>query len=169
MFKPFAKTGIRSEDEVLFLGRLEALLEPSRGLILTRISSLSNACSLLALYLDRVNWVGFYLRETDGKRGIDHLVLGPFQGAPACIDIQVGKGVCGTACATGVTQQIRNVNSFPGYIACDVNSQSEVVVPIKVSGNVVAVLDVDSPELDRFSPEDVSLLEQTAEMISRYW
>jgi len=126
-----------------------------------RTANLANASALLYDRLDRLNWAGFYLME-DGK-----LVLGPFQGKPACIEIGVGKGVCGTAVATGETQLVPNVHAFPGHIACDGASNSEIVIPIRKNGEIIGVLDIDSPEFDRFSDEDregleafVSILEE---------
>jgi len=135
-----------------------------RGLVESvpyRTANLANASALLYDCLDRLNWAGFYLME-DGK-----LVLGPFQGKPACIEIAVGKGVCGTAVATGETQLVPNVHEFPGHIACDGASNSEIVIPIRKNGEIIGVLDIDSPEFDRFSDEDregleafVSILEE---------
>ena len=126
-----------------------------------KTANLANASALLYDRLDRLNWAGFYLME-DGK-----LVLGPFQGKPACIEIAIGKGVCGTAVAQNKTQLVPNVHDFPGHIACDGASNSEIVVPIRKNGKVVGVLDIDSPEFDRFSEADregleafVSILEE---------
>ena len=111
------------------------------------IANLSNVSALLNQYLPDINWVGFYIMR-DGK-----LVLGPFQGKVACIRIPVGRGVCGTAAATRETQRIDDVHAFPGHIACDGASNSELVVPIIVNDNVVAVLDIDSPKHARFTVE----------------
>ncbi len=169
MFEKLELTGIRQQDEALLLEQLGALLEPSRGNLLIRVSSLANASALLAMYLERVNWVGFYLRDTDGNSGDDHLQLGPFHGAPACVRIVVGKGVCGTACATGKTQLVPDVHAFPGHIACDSASQSELVVPLWVDGQVVGVLDIDSPDLARFSLQDARFIEQVAQLICLNW
>lgn len=126
-----------------------------------KTANLANASALLYDRLDRLNWAGFYLME-EGK-----LVLGPFQGKPACIEIAIGKGVCGTAVAQNKTQLVPNVHDFPGHIACDGASNSEIVVPIRKNGKVVGVLDIDSPEFDRFSEADregleafVSILEE---------
>lgn len=112
------------------------------------IANLANASALLYECLPDLNWAGFYLMK-DGK-----LVLGPFQGKAACIEIAVGKGVCGTAVAQDRTQLVRNVHEFPGHIACDSASQSEIVVPIHVNGEIYGVLDIDSPELERFTEDD---------------
>ena len=114
---------------------------------------LSNAAALLWDSLREINWAGFYLM----KEG--NLLLGPFQGKPACTVIEVGKGVCGTAVAEDRTQLVKNVHEFPGHIACDSASNSEIVVPIHAKGLVYGVLDIDSPQLGRFSEEDRDGLE----------
>lgn len=122
----------------------QALLHGERNLI-------ANAANLAALVwhaLPGINWCGFYL--FDG----DELVVGPFQGKPACVRIALGKGVCGTAAATGQTQLVRDVNAFTGHIACDSASQSEIVVPLRDGGRLLGVWDVDSPHLARFDEED---------------
>jgi len=108
------------------------------------IASLANLSAVINGYMDRINWVGFYIMK-EGE-----LVLGPFQGLPACIRIQVGKGVCGTAVSEGKRQIVDDVHKFPGHIACDSASNSEIVVPIYKNGEIFGVLDVDSPELNRF-------------------
>ena len=118
------------------------------------IANLANASALLYEHLEDLNWAGFYLME-DGQ-----LVLGPFQGKVACIEIPVGAGVCGTAVAENRTQLVRDVHEFPGHIACDSASNSEIVVPIRKDGKVVAVLDIDSPSLARFTEEDAAGLEE---------
>jgi len=111
-------------------------------------ANLANAAALLWEHLPDINWAGFY-KMTDGK-----LVLGPFQGKSACIIIPVGKGVCGTAVAEDAIQLVANVHDFPGHIACDSASNSEIVIPIHVHGEIWGVLDIDSPEFGRFSEED---------------
>lgn len=116
-------------------------------------ANLANAAALLYHTLDGLNWAGFYLLEGST------LVLGPFQGKPACIEIPVGRGVCGTAAAEGRTQLVRDVHQFPGHIACDSASNSEIVVPIRAGGKIVGVLDMDSPHLGRFTMEDQMGLE----------
>ena len=116
-------------------------------------ANLANAAALLYHTLDGLNWAGFYLLEGDT------LVLGPFQGKPACIEIPVGRGVCGTAVAEGRTQLVRDVHQFPGHIACDSASNSEIVVPIRMDGNVIGVLDIDSPHIGRFTEDDQAGLE----------
>lgn len=117
-------------------------------------ANLANASALLWQHLDGINWAGFY-KMVDG-----HLVLGPFQGKPACIEISVGRGVCGTAVAEDRTQLVYDVHQFPGHIACDSASNSEIVVPIHVGGRIWGVLDIDSPTVGRFKEEDQSGLEQ---------
>ena len=112
------------------------------------ITVLSNAAALIWESLEDINWAGFYLMK-EGK-----LMLGPFQGKPACTVIEVGKGVCGTAVAEDKTQLVKNVHEFPGHIACDSASNSEIVVPVHAGGAVYGVLDIDSPKLGRFSEED---------------
>ena len=117
-------------------------------------ANLANASALLWQHLDGINWAGFY-KLMDGQ-----LVLGPFQGKPACIEISVGRGVCGTAVAEDRTQLVYDVHRFPGHIACDSASNSEIVVPIHVGGKIWGVLDIDSPTVGRFKEEDQSGLEQ---------
>ena len=117
------------------------------------IANLSNASALLWETLPDINWAGFY-KMVDGA-----LVLYPFQGKPACIRIPVGRGVCGTAVAEDRTQLVYDVHQFPGHIACDCASNSEIVVPIHVSGEIWGVLDIDSPSIGRFTEEDKAGLE----------
>jgi GAF domain-containing protein len=124
------------------------------------LANLANAAGLLAGALDRINWCGFYLR-----RGED-LVLGPFQGKPACVRIPMGQGVCGTAAARRETLVVPDVNRFPGHIACDPASRSEIVVPILENGVLRGVLDVDAPETDRFGEEDRVGLERFVEALT---
>lgn len=112
------------------------------------IANMANAAALIWQYLPALNWSGFY-RMVDGE-----LVLGPFQGKAACIRIPLNKGVCGAAAASGETQRVADVHAFPGHIACDAASRSELVVPIVVDGRVLGVLDLDSPVPDRFDAED---------------
>ena len=128
-----------------------------------RIANLANASALLFSTLPDLNWAGFYL--LDG----DKLVLGPFQGKVACIEIPIGKGVCGNAVKENRTVVVQNVHNFTGHIACDSQSLSEIVVPIRVDGNVVAVLDVDSPVEGRFGERDRRGLEQFAHVIETVW
>ena len=126
-----------------------------------RIANLANASALLFAELEDLNWAGFYFLE-GGK-----LVLGPFQGKPACIEIEVGRGVCGTAVQEGKTQLVPDVHLFPGHIACDSASNSEIVVPLRVNGAIVGVLDLDSPWPGRFTKEDQAGLEAAAEILSQ--
>ena len=126
-----------------------------------KIANLANASALLWQHLEKINWAGFYLME-DGK-----LVLGPFQGKTACIMIPVGKGVCGTAVAENATQLVVDVHQFTGHIACDSASNSEIVVPIHVRGEIVGVLDIDSPEFGRFTEEDREGLEQFVHILEQ--
>jgi GAF domain-containing protein len=116
-------------------------------------------------FLDRTNWVGFYLADRSGSQ----LVVGPFQGLPACTRIAFGKGVCGTAAAAGKTQRVGDVNAFPGHIACDSASRSEIVVPLVRGGAVLGVLDIDSPELERFDAVDQAHLEDLAAALVALW
>ena len=115
-----------------------------------KIANLANASALLWQELPQINWAGFYLME-DGA-----LVLGPFQGKTACIRIPVGKGVCGTAVAENASQLVPDVHAFPGHIACDSASESEVVIPIRNGGEIYGVLDIDSPVKGRFTQEDLA-------------
>ena len=118
------------------------------------VANMANVAALIWQFLPDLNWAGFY-RMVDGG-----LVLGPFQGKPACIRIPVGRGVCGTAAATGATQLVQDVHAFPGHIACDAASASEIVVPVMRGGLVVGVLDLDSPKRSRFDTEDAAGLER---------
>ena len=123
------------------------------------IANLANASALLWAALPEINWVGFY-KMVDGQ-----LVLYPFQGKTACVRIQVGKGVCGTAVAEDATQLVPDVHQFSGHIACDCASNSEIVVPIHVRGEIWGVLDIDSPVLNRFSEEDREGLEDFVKVL----
>ncbi len=135
-------------------GALNAQLSALVGGVPHRIANLANAAALLYHTVDGLNWAGFYLLE--GAT----LVLGPFQGRPACVEIPVGRGVCGTAVAEDRTQLVRDVHRFPGHIACDSASNSELVVPIHADGSIVGVLDIDSPHVGRFTQEDQKGLEE---------
>ena len=125
------------------------------------IANLANISALIYTTLDKLNWAGFYLAEGD------KLVLGPFQGRPACIEIPWGRGVCGTAAAQDRTQLVPDVHLFPGHIACDCASRSEIVVPLRKEGKVVGVLDIDSPVLSRFSDEDRAGLEALCALVEK--
>jgi L-methionine (R)-S-oxide reductase len=132
------------KDYQLLTQQALALIEGETDLI----ANLSNISALLNMNLDSINWVGFYLLKDE------QLVLGPFQGNVACVRIALGKGVCGTAFSDNVVQRIADVHDFPGHIACDAMSQSEIVLPINVKGKTLAVLDIDSPITNRFSELD---------------
>jgi len=128
------------------------------------IANLANISALLFMEMPDLNWSGFYLLKNQ------QLVLGPFQGKPACVRIDIGKGVCGTAVATGAVQLVKDVHEFPGHIACDAASNSEIVFPLRVRGEIIGVLDIDSPLLARFDEADqqglakiVTVLEQRLE------
>ena len=126
------------------------------------IANLSNASALLNQFLSDINWVGFYLMK-DGE-----LVLGPFQGLPACVRIPVGRGVCGTTVAEKRTLVIGDVHAFPGHIACDAASNSEIVIPLLKNDEVIGVLDIDSPLKARFSDEDRQGLEQFVAVLMKH-
>lgn len=127
-------------------------------------ANLSNASSLLNYYLDNVNWVGFYLYEEPS----DQLVLGPFQGLPACVRINNGSGVCGTAFKDQEVLLVNDVHKFPGHIACDAASNSEIVLPIYKDNTPIGVLDIDSPEFNRFSISDKEGLIQFVEVLKKH-
>ena len=158
MFTQTDYSGSKAEQYTTISKQLDALLTGETNIV----ANLSNASALLNQFLERVNWVGFYLMEQG------ELVLGPFQGLPACVKIQVGKGVCGTAVSEKKTMLVRDVHAFPGHIACDAASRSEIVVPWIKEGEVVGVWDIDSPELSRFDEEDQTGLEQFAEVLIKH-
>lgn len=158
MFKVESYSENREKNYDLLIKQLKALIEDEQN----AIANFSNASALLNQFLDRVNWVGFYLME-DGE-----LVLGPFQGLPACVRIPLGKGVCGTAAAKGETLRVEDVHLFPGHIACDAASLSEIVVPMMKDGNLVGVLDIDSPEKNRFDELDQQKLEEFVDVLVQY-
>ena len=134
-----------------------SLVEGERDMI----ANMANISALLFNQMDDVNWAGFYLYKED------QLVLGPFQGQPACIRIPMGKGVCGTAAATNTVQRIEDVHQFEGHIACDAASNSEIVIPIVVNNQLIGVLDIDSPNLSRFTAEDEAGLCEIVSVLSR--
>ncbi|HDR7623873.1 TPA: GAF domain-containing protein [Bacillus mycoides] len=150
MFTKESYAGSREEQYETVIKQLDALLTGEPNVV----ANLSNASALLNQFLDRVNWVGFYV--TEGNQ----LVLGPFQGMPACVRIPFGRGVCGVAAETKTTQLVADVHQFPGHIACDSASNSEIVVPIMKEGNIIGVLDIDSPEKNRFDEVDQHYLEK---------
>lgn len=135
--------------------QLTALLSPHP------IANLANAAALLWQELEQINWAGVYLL------GGETLVLGPFQGKPACIEIPLGRGVCGTAAAEDRTLRVEDVHAFAGHIACDSASRSEIVVPLRKNGRVIGVLDIDSPIPSRFTEEDQIGLEAFAHILER--
>lgn len=147
-------------DYSMILSQLKAVTEGERD----TIANLANASAVLNASLENINWIGFYLVRNG------QLVLGPFQGKAACIRIDFGRGVCGTAAAEDAVQVVPDVHAFPGHIACDAASRSEIVLPLHDRGGLAAVLDIDSPLTDRFSPVDrqglehcVALLEQACD------
>jgi GAF domain-containing protein len=142
----------KKECYQLLRDQLKALLENE----IFVIPNLGNAAALLSMALKDINWAGFYLIHNN------ELLLGPFQGKPACIHIPIGKGVCGTAVLKNETQLVSDVHSFPGHIACDSASRSEIVIPLRKNGQVVGVLDIDSPTLARFDENDRKGLEEFA-------
>ena len=148
-------------------GEQYALLAEQAASLLTgepdRTAKAANFAALLFHGLADLNWLGFYFY--DGSE----LVVGPFQGKPACVRIPLGKGVCGTAAASGQTQVVADVDAFPGHIACDSESRSEVVVPLFHQGQLIGVLDIDSPRPGRFDDEDRSGFERLAEVFLAHW
>lgn len=129
------------------------------------VANMANVAALLWDMLPDVNWTGFYRLVSSETQ--DELVLGPFAGRPACIRIPLGKGVCGTAAAERTTQLVADVHAFPGHIACDAASASELVVPVLRDGALVAVIDLDSPVKARFDAEDAAGIEALAALLSR--
>lgn len=140
-----------------FIPQLQSLCEGSQN----NISLLSNASALLNEYLDDINWVGFYLIDND------QLVLGPFQGKVACTNIAIGKGVCGTAYQNKALLNVDNVHNFPGHIACDSRSNSEIVIPLIYNGKRYGVLDIDSTSYSRFTYQDEVILQEAADIIAK--
>ena len=150
------------ERNVAYLQLAQQLKALTEG-IPYETANLANAAALLWEFLPDINWAGFY-KMTDGK-----LVLGPFQGKTACIVIPVGKGVCGTAVAQDRTQLVYDVHEFPGHIACDEASRSEIVLPIHSNGEIIGVLDIDSPKIARFNEEDKIGLEAVVKVIEEMY
>lgn len=147
----------KRNDYKLLLKQLDALIEDETD----EIAILANASALLNQFLTNINWVGFYLWKEE------QLILGPFQGLPACVRIAYGKGVCGTAIKERKTKRIANVNEFSGHIVCDSASQSEIVVPITIHDTIFGVLDIDSPIINRFDDIDQFYLEECVEIIKQ--
>lgn len=150
MFSQTNYSGSLSEKYDMLAKQLDALLTGEQDLI----ANLSNASALLNQFLEQINWVGFYLMKDD------ELVLGPFQGLPACVRIPIGRGVCGTTVAQKQTVVVEDVHAFPGHIACDAASKSEIVIPLLKDNEVIGVLDIDSPIEARFTQEDQLGLER---------
>lgn len=148
------------ENYELLIKQLDALLEGETN----QIANLANAAALLNQFFTDVNWVGFYIWEDSDQQ----LVLGPFQGLPACIRIPYGKGVCGTAAKTLTTQLVANVDLFPGHIACDTASKSEIVIPLVIGDSLYGVLDIDSPSLNRFDKLDQDYLEMFCHVLLKH-
>ncbi|MFJ8528070.1 GAF domain-containing protein [Bacillus sp. NPDC094106] len=158
MFTKESYAGSREEQYETVIKQLDALLTGESNVV----ANLANASALLNQFLERINWVGFYVTEEN------QLVLGPFQGMPACVRIPFGRGVCGVAAETKTTQLVADVHQFPGHIACDSASNSEIVVPIIKEGNVIGVLDIDSPEKNRFDEVDQRYLEKFVETLLKH-
>ena len=158
MFSNTMYKGTLGEQYGTLSKQLDALLHGEPDVI----ANLSNASALLNQFLTDINWVGFYLMK-DGE-----LVLGPFQGLPACVRIPVGRGVCGSAVEKKETMLVEDVHAFPGHIACDAASNSEIVIPLFKDGEVVGVLDIDSPLKGRFTQEDADGLATFVNVLEKY-
>lgn len=130
------------------------------------VANMANVAALLWEFLPDLNWAGFYRVAPAKAGGVEELVLGPFVGRPACIRIPFGSGVCGTAAASGTTQLVEDVHAFPGHIACDAASASELVVPVLRDGRVIAVIDLDSPSPARFTEADAKGIEALAALLA---
>ncbi len=158
MFNVEMYKGTKEENYQFVIKQLTALIEDETN----TIANLANASALLNQFLENINWVGFYI--TEGEQ----LVLGPFQGLPACVRIPFGKGVCGTSAQNKETLRVADVHLFPGHIACDAASASEIVVPMIKNNKVLGVLDIDSPIKDRFDEIDQEYLEKFVEVLVNY-
>ena len=157
MFHTETYSGSREKNYDTLIRQLEALIAGETN----AVANMANASALLHQFLQDINWVGFYVTEGN------ELVLGPFQGLPACVRIPFGRGVCGTAAATKTTQLVADVHQFPGHIACDAASNSEIVVPLIKNGEVIGVLDIDSPSKNRFDELDQTYLEKFAQSLAK--
>lgn len=155
MFNVETYRGTREENYEILKKQMKALLHGESNIV----ANLSNASALINQFLDRINWVGFYLAEDS------ELVLGPFQGLPACVRIAYGRGVCGTSAKLKKTVRVEDVHQFPGHIACDAASQSEIVLPLLKDGLLLGVLDIDSPEKNRFDELDQEKLEDIVKIL----
>lgn len=158
MFTKTEYKGNLKEQYDMLSKQLSALLEGEDDII----ANLSNASALLNQFLTDINWVGFYLM----KNG--ELVLGPFQGLPACVRIPIGRGVCGTAVQKRETIVVEDVHQFPGHIACDARSNSEIVIPLIKNDEIIGVLDIDSPLKNRFTNDDKLGLEKFVQTFIQY-
>lgn len=143
------------EEHKQILASLSSLLENEHDMI----ANMANTSAVLYEFLPDINWAGFYLYKNN------ELILGPFQGKPACMHIPMGKGVCGVCAKTLLTQRIDNVHEFPGHIACDCASNSEIVIPIVKENTLLGVLDIDSPKFSRFDEEDQLFLEKAVSIL----
>lgn len=155
MFQPEEYPAEKNVAYRIVQNQLKALMEGEKQ----PLPNMANMCALLYHALPKLNWCGFYLLQKDV------LILGPFQGLPACVRIPVGRGVCGTAAAQGKTQLVPDVHAFPGHIACDSASRSEIVIPLCDDGRLLGVLDIDSPLLNRFDETDRLELEKLCCML----
>lgn len=160
MFETMTYSGDRKKDYELVIQQLDALLTGESN----HVANLANAAAILQQFLNDINWVGFYITDETNNE----LVLGPFQGLPACIRIPFGRGVCGTAAETKETQLVANVDEFPGHIACDSASRSEIVVPLVINEKTYGVLDIDSPSLNRFDTVDKQYLEKFCNVLIKH-
>ncbi|ENQ3105589.1 GAF domain-containing protein [Bacillus cereus] len=158
MFTAENFTGTREEQYKAVIKQLDALLTGESNVV----ANLANASALLNVFLQDINWVGFYV--TEGNQ----LVLGPFQGLPACVRIPFGRGVCGVAAETKTTQLVADVHKFPGHIACDAASNSEIVIPLIKNNEVIGVLDIDSPNKGRFDEIDQTYLEEFVDILLKH-
>ncbi|QLK86259.1 GAF domain-containing protein [Staphylococcus sp. 17KM0847] len=149
---------VKSTDYALLARQLDALLTDETDLI----ANLSNTSALLNENLSNINWVGFYLIKNEA------LILGPFQGKPACVHIEIGRGVCGTAVQKNEIQRVADVHAFPGHIACDAASQSEIVIPFHKNGQIIGVLDIDAPTTNRFSESDEKGLKSIVDVLEQH-
>lgn len=159
MFKLDALGKMTTEQKYKYM---QVLLEGQLSSEKDDLANLCNAGAIIKAVIDRLNWAGFYIMRED------ELILGPFQGLPACNKIALDKGVCGAAARTKTVQRVDNVHDFPGHIACDSASNSEIVIPILVNDKVVAVLDLDSPEFQRFGELEEKYLVMFVEKLNKY-
>lgn len=158
MFTVETYKGNNEKDYEMVIKQLLALIEDESD----QIANLSNASALLNQFLTDINWVGFYLAKEE------ELVLGPFQGLPACVRIPFGKGVCGTSASERKLMRVEDVHEFPGHIACDAASRSELVIPLIKDNDLIGVLDIDSPSVGRFTELDETMLVKFTEALLNY-